>query len=58
MTVSMRATVHCDLCPQHRYVWSPSATGARDHLKQNDGWRRDKLGRDICPAHPKLKGSR
>jgi hypothetical protein len=22
------------------------------------GWRKDKLGRNLCPAHPKLKGAR
>lgn len=22
------------------------------------GWRKDKLGRNICPVHPKLKGAR
>lgn len=25
---------------------------------QREGWRRDKLGRHLCPAHPKLKGAR
>jgi hypothetical protein len=25
--------------------------------KLEDGWRKDKLGRNICPSHPKVKGA-
>lgn len=61
MTALRRVFLFCDLCqdfldtdavPPHR-----TATEARESARRK-GWRRDKLGRDVCPGHPKLKGAR
>jgi hypothetical protein len=63
-------TLKCDVCPKpsdpfkdpHPTTFVVGLTGdgtvtdARRRAKAR-GWRRDKLNRDICPAHPKLKGS-
>lgn len=27
-------------------------------LARREGWRKDKLGRNVCRLHPKLKGAR
>jgi hypothetical protein len=68
MSVVKQITLVCELCPPRdpRRDWRPStltlpgssATGARLHARKFKGWRTDKLGRDICPDHPKLKGAR
>lgn len=29
-----------------------------EELARQKGWRKDKLGRHVCGAHPKLKGAR
>lgn len=64
-------TVKCDVCPvpadpfkgPHPTAYVVGLVGegtvpdARRRAKLR-GWRRDKLGRDICPKHPKLKGAR
>lgn len=57
MSARSRVTLHCDLCPALMDFWG-SATQARAFARLQNGWRRDKLGRDICPAHPRLKGAR
>lgn len=59
----------CDLCPEP-VLGEPSdssrffrdyrvntITELRREAKKR-GWRRDKLNRDICPRHPKLKGAK
>lgn len=53
----------CDLCPAGTRKsfsdWeSGTVTQLRKSAKENRGWRRDKLNRDICPEHSKLKGAR
>jgi hypothetical protein len=58
----------CDLCPEPDWrLGDPADTSRffRDwnawtvtelrSLAKRKGWRRDKLNRDICPKHPKLK---
>jgi hypothetical protein len=51
----------CDVCPQDdsRGCMATGTTAAilRQSAKLK-GWRKDKLGRDICPKHPKLKGAK
>lgn len=51
----------CDLCPEDDSCGC-SATGTTAAVLRKSvrrlGWRKDKLGRDICPRHPKLKGAR
>lgn len=50
----------CDLCggsyidPLRR----TTATAVRKDARQQSGWRNDKLNRDVCPRHSKLKGAR
>jgi hypothetical protein len=54
-----RVTVRCDLCPaEHHAGWARLTAVQAQKLARIDGWRRDKLGRDICPAHRKLKGAK
>jgi hypothetical protein len=58
MSALHRVCLYCDLCSSgclgHH---TASVTLARIYAR-TQGWRRDKLGRDVCPRHPKLKGSR
>jgi hypothetical protein len=52
----------CDLCPPDdasvRTGTYTTAAYLRRDARQRSGWRRDKLNRDVCPRHPKLKGAR
>lgn len=57
MTAQTRITLSCDLCGSFMDLWCSSATAARLRARVQ-GWRRDRLGRDLCANHPKLKGSR
>lgn len=64
-------TLKCDLCPPAAdpftdplptsfvvgIVGDGTVTDARRRAKAR-GWRRDKLNRDVCPRHLKLKGAR
>jgi hypothetical protein len=55
-----RTTLHCDMdtCLA-RMVWSGYLSRASaEALARDKGWRKDKLGRNICASHPKLKGAR
>ena len=61
MVALRRVFLRCDMCkeflstdtvPPHRTVGE-----AREDARRA-GWRRDKLGRDICPCTSKLKGAR
>lgn len=58
MTAIRSITLRCDLCSSRYDEGWPTAYEARMYAKIDKGWRRDKIGRDVCPAHPKLKGSR
>lgn len=50
--------IFCDLCPR-AHSWPQYLTKAHtERLARDLGWRKDKLGRHICPTHPKLKGAR
>lgn len=57
MSVRQRTTLVCDRCGSLLDFWG-TATQARAFARVQNRWRRDKAGRDICPAHPKLKGAR
>ena len=52
----------CDMCPPDdasvRTGIGTTAGRLRQDARQRSGWRRDKLNRDVCPRHPKLKGAR
>jgi len=59
MTATTRVTLICDLCQDYLYFdGSPTLTEARRSVREKFNWRRDKLGRDVCSRHPKLKGAR
>jgi uncharacterized metal-binding protein YceD (DUF177 family) len=58
LTVRKRYTLQCDRCPAHVTLWAETAVAARAAAAWTARWRRDKLGQDVCPAHPKLKGAR
>jgi len=51
----------CDVCPAND-TCGCSATGTTAAILRRSaklsGWRKDKLGRDVCPRHPKLKGAK
>lgn len=55
--ITITMVVHCDMCPEVLRVHASTQTAARKYARDN-GWRRDKIGRDVCSGHPKLKGSR
>lgn len=60
MTALRRIFLRCDICGEF-FDWSTvpdarTAPEAREQAKRS-GWRRDKLGRDVCFGHPKLKGA-
>jgi hypothetical protein len=58
MTYSHEITLYCDMtCPYGLKTRMSSVTEARRYARDR-GWRQDKAGRDVCPAHPKLKGAR
>lgn len=50
----------CDMpeCGSERR-WPVDLTKATaEALVRREGWRKDKLGRNVCGAHPKLKGAK
>jgi len=58
----IRTRMHCDMddCLSSLEWGSGSYmanASVEDRARQN-GWRKDKIGRHICPDHPKLKGAR
>ena len=59
MASHVRITLHCDMnCTRKiSFCCIPGVTEAR-RLARAEGWRRDKVSRDVCPGHPKLKGAR
>lgn len=50
----------CDMDTCLAYLqWSSYVSkGMAEGVARVAGWRKDKLGRNVCPAHPKLKGAR
>jgi len=51
--------LRCDLCPDTWLGWNGNLPKvAAEQQAREKGWRKDKLGRNVCPAHPKLKGAR
>jgi hypothetical protein len=56
--VSKKYVIQCDLCPQTITVNAETAAKARASAAWAARWRRDRLGRDVCQYHPKLKGAR
>jgi hypothetical protein len=55
MSVQHTTKLTCEMCGRS-VTWPSytSATGARRAAKEMFGWRRDKLGRDVCGKHPRL----
>jgi hypothetical protein len=58
MTATYRVCLHCELCKSGCLGFHGSSATEARKFARTQGWRRDKIGRDICPRHPKLKGSR
>lgn len=51
-------TLVCDLCDEKLISVPEESTVAEIRAgAKAEGWRRDKLNRDVCPAHPKLRES-
>lgn len=50
----------CDLTSCTSYLQWPFYLSREmiEKAARGAGWRKDKLGRNLCPAHPKLKGAR
>jgi hypothetical protein len=58
MSYSHEITLYCDMeCPHGLKTHMSGVTEAR-RCARGHGWRQDKAGRDVCPAHRKLKGAR
>lgn len=57
---SAKTKLHCDLDTCLGYLhWDAYLSRAGAERAARDlGWRKDKLGRNVCPAHPKLRGAR
>jgi hypothetical protein len=60
---SVKTTLHCDMddcLASQEFTGSrvPSRALVERLARDRAGWRKDKLGRNICPAHPRLKGAR
>jgi len=64
VSILKRISVSCDMCRTDERgsltvlrVYADTVADAR-WLARKEGWRLDKLGRDVCPKHPKRKGAR
>lgn len=61
MSISRTATttLHCDSDDCLTALkWSGYLPkDAAEKAARDRGWRKDKLGRNLCPVHPKLKGA-
>ena len=54
MTALHFSRLDCDICGKSlTWAFTVSGTGMRT-VGKTKGWRRDKLGRDICEDHPRL----
>jgi hypothetical protein len=61
VTAYRRVILRCDCCPTLLGMASEDEAQTVKEARaqaRKAGWRLDKLHRDVCPAHPKLKGSR
>jgi hypothetical protein len=55
----VKTTLRCDLCTRSmRWHGHLSRASAERLARSEEGWRKDKLGRNVCDEHPKLKGAR
>lgn len=54
----IKTELTCDLCPETVTWYGHLPRAMAERLAREKGWRKDKLGRNVCPAHPKLKGAR
>jgi hypothetical protein len=52
--------IWCDMdgCSVHIQWSSYVSKSMAEGVARVAGWRKDKLNRNVCPAHPKLKGAR
>lgn len=57
---SAKTRLNCDMDTCLAYLhWDAYLPKAGVERAARDlGWRKDKLGLNVCPAHPKLKGAR
>jgi hypothetical protein len=54
MTARHAAALDCDLC-ERSLTWDVSVTDTTMRaVAKLKGWRRDKIGRDVCGDHPRL----
>lgn len=62
MSISRTTTtvLHCDMesCGSEQRFFVYVSRRTAEALARREGWRKGKLGRNVCPAHPKLKGAR
>lgn len=55
----IKTALKCDLCENTlRWYGHMSKALAERTARDTHGWRKDKLGRNVCAEHPKLKGAR
>lgn len=53
----IKTTLRCDLCSETMRWYGHLSRVMSERQARDNGWRKDKLGRNVCPAHPKLKGA-
>lgn len=55
-----KTRLSCDMepCPSYLHWDAYLSRAGAERVARDNGWRKDKLGRNVCPAHPKLKGAR
>lgn len=62
MSISRITTtiLKCDMdgCESEQRFFVHVSRRTAEVLARREGWRKDKLGRNLCRAHPKLKGAR
>lgn len=54
----IKTVLRCDLCPEAMRWYGHLSRAMAEKRARESGWRKDKLGRNLCPAHPRLKGAR
>lgn len=59
---SVQTTLSCDMVNcRSALTWDTAdylPTAQAEKAARSEGWRKDKLGRHVCAAHPKLRGAR